>query len=75
MTRAQVIRRLGALRRHVDLELGEMLADLERPAGKSAEPQNTDIDGQHARRVDQLLRSGVGADAVVEAELVAERTC
>ena len=73
MTRAQVIRRLGALRRHI--ELGEMLADLERPAGKSAEPQNTDIDGQHARRVDQLLRSGVGADAVVEAELVAERTC
>lgn len=43
MTRADMIRRLGALRAHVDRELGDLLADLERPAGKSGAPQESEL--------------------------------
>lgn len=47
MTRADLIQRLGALRAHIDHELGQVLADLERPRGKSGrEVPDCDVCGR-----------------------------
>lgn len=82
MTRADMIRRLGALRAHIDREFGQLLADLERPRGKSgrdvadcdqcAQPWTSCVCDpnapEHVRHVDCLLRTGAGAETIAEAE-------
>lgn len=83
MTRADMIRRLGALRAHIDRELGKLLADLERPRGKHGKdvPLDCDVCGiewpscvcnpdapAHIEHVNRLLRTGVGAETIAEAE-------
>lgn len=82
MNREKLIARLAALRAHIDRELGQLLADLERPRGKSGRDV-PDCDQcaqawtscacdpnapEHVRHVDCLLRTGVGAETIAEAE-------
>lgn len=82
MTRVDLIHRLGALRAHVDRELGTLLAQLEAPRGKAGrDVPDCDVCGrewpsctcdpdapEHVRHVDCLLRTGVGAETIAEAE-------